>query len=90
MNTATKLAEFLRNNSIFRFPTAQVLPAADPYMEDDAITITEKVHVQVNGGGGGWLACVVQENNDGTMTFHPKRYSKAAILHDLRSLNLTH
>ena len=82
MSTLRNLTEYLQRNG---FPNARAVPSADPIIEDDTVTITDKVHVQVNGLGG-WLACVVQELDNGNFNFHPERETNAAILADLRTL----
>lgn len=85
MRQAQLLSAYLARNG---FPTAQPRLSADPFVEDDEVTINDKVHVQVNSQLADiFVGGVVVENDDETFTFMDDRNNFAAILADLRSLS---
>ena len=59
-----------------------VSPAADPQQEDDQITISPMVHIQV---GNGYMA-IVTEHEDGTFSF--QETSERRLLVDLLPVQL--
>lgn len=80
--SADKVADALRAEGV---KIKNVVRAEDPEQEDDAVHISDKVHVQVQRPSGGIIKMgVVAEHSDGTFLFFPVRANLKAVVADIK------